>query len=169
MPIKYKKAEDLQVQISEIARTLFPHVRINDVVCLRSFGSTSRGTIARCHALGKAMQLALGRKGFYVIEVISGRFDRLSEEEKTKTLIHELMHIPKSFGGGFIHHNVVCHRNVEKMYRHYVNLKGRDKEPEKFSKKDIFQDNKICEKDKFNKEINTRNTNTKKDWFRLRF
>lgn len=127
MPIKYEKASDLQEQINEIAGILFPHVRVNDVVCLRSFGSTSRGTIARCHALGKAMQLALGRKGFYVIEVIHSRFDKMSEEEKLKTLIHELMHIPKSFGGGFIHHNVVCHSNVERMYQHYVNLKKKDK------------------------------------------
>ena len=125
MPIRYEKAGDLQQQINEIAINLFPHVKLDSVVCLRSFGSTSRGTIARCHALGKAMQLALGRKGFYVIEAISGRFDRLSKEEQIKTLIHELMHIPKSFGGGFIHHDVVCSRNVEKMYERYVNLKKR--------------------------------------------
>src|SRR3989338_2488525 len=124
MPIKYEKAEDLQEQINEISGILFPHVKLDSVVCLRSFGSTSRGTIARCHALGKAMQLALGRKGFYVVEVIHSRFDKMSEEEKTKTLIHELMHIPKSFGGGFIHHNVVCHRNVERMYERYINLKN---------------------------------------------
>jgi len=125
MPIKYRIAEDLQEVVNEIALMLFPHVKLDSVVCLRSFGSTSRGTIARCHALGKAMQLALERKGFYVIEVISERFDRMSEENKLKTLIHELMHIPKSFGGGFIYHNVVCHKNVEKMYQHYVNLKRK--------------------------------------------
>ena len=123
MPIKYQIAEDLQEAVNEIAGMLFPHVRTDDVVCMRSHGSTSRGTIARCHALGKAMQLALGRKGFYLIEVISERFDRMSEDEKIKTLIHELMHIPKSFGGGFIHHNVVHRRNVEKMYDRYVSLK----------------------------------------------
>jgi len=123
MPIKYEKAGDLQEQINEIVGVLFPHVKLDSVICLRSFGSTSRGTIARCHALGKAMQLALGRKGFYVIEVIHSRFDKMSEADKIKTLIHELMHIPKSFGGGFIHHNVVCNRNVERMYQHYVNLK----------------------------------------------
>lgn len=120
MPIKYEIAHDLQEQINEIAGVLFPHVKLDSVVCLRSFGSTSRGTIARCHALGKAMQLALGRKGFYVIEVIHSRFDKLSEEEKIKTLIHELMHIPKSFGGGFIHHNIVHHRNVDKMYYSFL-------------------------------------------------
>jgi predicted metallopeptidase len=126
MPIRYEKAEDLQEQINEIAVGLFPHVKLDSVICIRSFGSTSRCTIARCHALGRAMQLALERKGFYVIEVISHRFDKMSEEEKIKTLIHELMHIPKSFGGGFIHHNVVCHKNVEKMYEKYICLKNKN-------------------------------------------
>ncbi len=123
MPIKYELAEDLQKAVNEIAVMLFPHVRIDSVVCMRSFGSSSRGTIARCHALGKAMQLALGRKGFYAIEVISKRFDKLSEIDKIKTLIHELMHIPKSFGGGFKYHNWVCEENVEIEYERYVNMK----------------------------------------------
>jgi len=125
MPIKYELAEDLQSQINEIGLMLFPYVRLDSVVCLRSFGSKSRGTIARCHALGKAMQLALGRKGFYVIEIITERFDKMSDEDKIKTLIHELMHIPRCFGGGFKHHDFVCRENVEKMYAGYVRLKER--------------------------------------------
>ena len=127
MGIKYEQAEDLQEVTNEIAIMLFPHVRLDSVVCLRSFGSTSRGTIARCHALGKAMQLALGRKGFYLIEVISERFDRMSEIDQIKTLIHELMHIPKSFGGGFKFHNVVNDRNVDLMYQQYINLKEKER------------------------------------------
>jgi predicted metallopeptidase len=126
MGIRYEHAPELQREINEIATVLFPHVKLDSVVCLRSYGSSSRGTIARCHALGKAMQLALGRRGFYVIEVISNRFDKMSESEKTKTLIHELMHIPKSFGGGFIHHDIVHERNVEKMYQRYCNLKNKN-------------------------------------------
>lgn len=137
MGIRYEKAEDIQEHINEIATLLFPHVRTNDVVCLRSFGSTSRGTIARCHALGKAMQIALGRKGFYLIEVISERFDRMSGEDQLKTLIHELMHIPKSFGGGFIFHNVVNDRNVNKEYERYICLKrGETNIEEKREKRD---------------------------------
>tara|TARA_Y100000310_G_C20627136_1_gene786565 strand:- start:1228 stop:1620 length:393 start_codon:yes stop_codon:yes gene_type:complete len=126
MGIKYQIAEDLQEVVNEIAGMLFPHVKTEDVICLRSFGSRSRGTIARCHALGKAMQLALNRKGFYVIEIISERFDKMSEVDRIKTLIHELMHVPKSFGGGFIHHNVVHERNVEKMYDRYIDLRGNN-------------------------------------------
>ena len=133
MGIKYQPAEDLQQAMSEIAGMLFPHVRVDDVVCLRSFGSSSRGTIARCHALGKAMQLALGRKGFYLIEVISERFDEMSEMDRIKTLIHELMHIPKTFGGGFKFHDVVNEKNVEIMYEHYVNLKSKSNNEEKES------------------------------------
>ena len=66
------------------------------------------------------------RKGFYVIEIISERFDKMSEVDRIKTLIHELMHVPKSFGGGFIHHNVVHERNVEKMYDRYIDLRGNN-------------------------------------------
>lgn len=126
MGITYELALDIQEKVNEIAVLLFPHVKLDSVVCIRSFGSGSRGTIARCHALGKAMQLALGRKGFYVIEVLSKRFDKLSYEDQLRTLIHELMHIPKSFGGGFIHHDVVHERNVERMYQHYCSLKQKE-------------------------------------------
>jgi len=126
MPIKYELAPELQETVNEIAVILFPHVRVDSVSVIRSHGSSSRGTIARCHALGKAMQLGMGlRKGFYVIEVISHRFDKMNEEDRLRTLIHELMHIPKSFGGGFIHHNYVNEENVEKEYQRYVNLKKR--------------------------------------------
>jgi predicted metallopeptidase len=125
MGIRYEIADDLQELTSEIASMLFPHVNIDSVVCLRSYGSTSRGTIARCHALGKAMQIAMRRKGFYVIEVISERFDRSSEEEQIKTIIHELMHIPQSFGGGFRYHDYVCERNVKREYDRYLNFKKR--------------------------------------------
>ncbi len=121
--IRYELAHDIQRKVNEIALMLFPHIKLNSVICIRSFGSESRGTIARCHALGKAMQLALNRPGFYVIEIISKRFDKLSEEDQLKTLIHELMHIPKSFGGGFRHHDYVCEENIEVEYSKYVNLK----------------------------------------------
>ena len=152
MPIKYKIDLDLQKEVNEIALLLFPHVKIDSVVCLRSFGSTSRGTIARCHALGKAMQLALGRKGFYVIEVIDKRFGRMSDIEKTKVLIHELMHIPKTFGGGFKHHDYVCRENVELEYERYINLKKPKIETNNF-------------KTETNNQINKSNQINKRTWW----
>lgn len=116
--IKYELAGDLQKEINEIIdNTNFWHIKRDRVICIRSHGSESRGTLARCHALTRIWQMALNTKAAYLIEVISEKFDRLSEEEKTKTLIHELMHIPKAFGGGFKHHDFVNSSNVERVYQ----------------------------------------------------
>ena len=46
----------------------------------------------------------------------------MSEEDKIKTIIHELMHIPHTFGGGFKHHNFVTEKNVELFYKRFKEL-----------------------------------------------
>jgi len=117
--MKYIYAEDIQRVSEEISRLLFPHVKLERMKCFLSYGSSSRGTIARCHTIGKLLQRALDTEAFYALEFISERFDKLPEEEKIKTIIHELMHIPHTFGGGFRHHDNVCERNVNKCYRAY--------------------------------------------------
>lgn len=123
MKLKYEPAPDLQEKAEQISREVFPHIILERVKCFRSFGSSSRGTIARCHALGKLMQKAIGVKAYYALEFISERFDKMSEEQQMKTIIHELMHIPKSFGGGFKHHDWVCDKNINFFYKQYQNIK----------------------------------------------
>ncbi len=119
--MKYSKAPDIEIQVREISGKLeLPH-DISRLICIRSIGSKSRHTIARCHSVSRAVQTALGIDAHYVIEVLSENFDRLPEDERTRTLIHELMHIPKAFGGGFKGHRVVNRRAVEKMYVKYKN------------------------------------------------
>jgi predicted metallopeptidase len=119
--MKYSKAPDIDGQVQEIACRLgMPH-DISRVICIRSIGSKSRRTLARCHSLSRAVQTALGIQAHYVIEVISENYDKLPEDEKTKTLIHELMHIPRAFGGGFKGHRVVNRRAVDEMYKRLKN------------------------------------------------
>ena len=113
--IKYELDEQLSSQVKHIVLRLALHHDLSRVACVRSTGSTSR----RCHALSRIMQKALGVKAHYVIEVVSENFDRLSDEEKTKTIMHELLHIPKSMGGGFRYHDYVCNRNVDELYKKY--------------------------------------------------
>jgi len=125
--MKYEFAPDLQLKAQEISRILFPHVQLDNVRCFRGFGSSSRRTIARCHALGKLMQKAIGIKAVYALEFLAERFDKLSEEDQIKVIIHELMHIPKTFGGGFKHHDVVTEKNVNLMYKKYKRLKNENK------------------------------------------
>ena len=125
MGIKYELADEIMARLYNISKTLgMEHVRLSGVYAIRSRGSGSSRTIARCHALSKIWQLALGIDAVYLIEVISERFDKMSQEEQDKVLIHELMHIPLSFGGGFKHHDFVTRVNVDKIYRKYAELKS---------------------------------------------
>lgn len=118
--MKYESALDLEEKACEIIRKLnLNHIDKENIACIRSFGSKSRA-IARCHALGKVMQKAMKRKAFYTLEFISKRFDKLNEEDKIKTIIHELLHIPKTFGGGFKHHNYVTERTVNQFYKEFI-------------------------------------------------
>ncbi|MBN3039931.1 MAG: metallopeptidase [Candidatus Omnitrophica bacterium] len=117
--IGYEFALDLQERAEKICRVLFPHINRQYFKCFRSRGSSARRTLARCHGLAKIMQKTIGCSAHYAIEFISERFDELTEQEQTKIIIHELMHIPCNFGGGFRHHDHVSDRNVEKLYRNY--------------------------------------------------
>lgn len=118
MPIKYFEAPDVKALIDEIADILdFFHVVPQFVYCVRSKGSKAGRTIARIHGLGKIWQDALRLPPCYVIEVISEQYDMLSQDEKEKTVIHELLHIPHSFAGGFRpHKGYIDRQTVDNLY-----------------------------------------------------
>jgi len=120
--IQYSLAEDIDLRVKEIIRKLkMTHIDETRVICLRSKGSGSKRVIARCHGLSRIMQLALTQKPHYIIEILSERFDRLSREEQTKVLIHEILHIPHCFGGGFrSHKSFVTQAKVKKMYHEFI-------------------------------------------------
>jgi len=123
--IKYNPAPDVEKRMKEIIPKVgMNHINPVNVSCIRSKGSGARRVIARCHGMAKVLQIGMRRGPHYVIEVLSEQFDKLSFEEQTRIIIHELMHIPKNFGGGFRHHDYVTRRNVEKMYRKYKGIKN---------------------------------------------
>lgn len=129
--MKYEQAPDIQTIADEISKLLFPHIKLERVKCYRSHGTSSRGTIARCHTVGKLLQKAAKIEPIYALEFLSERFDRMDSEEQIKVIIHELMHIPATFGGGFRHHDHVCDRNIEKNYRAYKQTKQKNGENKK--------------------------------------
>jgi predicted metallopeptidase len=122
--IRYEIADDIQERFVSIVRTLnLDHIDWEKVVCVRSYGSATKRVVARCHGLSKVFQLAMRIKAFYVLEFLSERFDPLDEREQEKTIIHELMHIPRNFGGGFRHHDHVTAKNVKSMQEKYRSAK----------------------------------------------
>ena len=125
MPLKYLEAPDVKMLVDEIIDRLdLFHVVPQSVHCYRSKGSKSKRIIARIHGFGRIWQKALGLPPAYVIEVLSERYDKLCQEDKEKTVIHELMHIPRGFKGGFRpHKGYVSRQQVESMYKEYKKRK----------------------------------------------
>lgn len=118
MRFHYERAPDVSSLVSTIIDKLnFSHIPKNRVYCYRSYGSKAGHTIARVHSLPKIWQQALSEPAYYAVEVLSEQYDPLPQEEKEKTIIHELLHIPNSFGGGFRHHkDWVTRKRVESLY-----------------------------------------------------
>jgi len=122
--IRYEIADDIQERFADIVRTLtLNHIDLDKVVCVRSYGFSTKRVIARCHGMSKVLQIAMRIKAFYVLEFLSERFDKLDDKEQEKTIIHELMHIPKNFGGGFRHHNHVSEENIKSIQEQYRKMK----------------------------------------------
>jgi predicted metallopeptidase len=121
MPIKYLMAPDIQNIVYEIIERLhLIHILPESVHCVRSQGSRSRRIIARIHGLGKIWQTTLSMTPSYIIEVISEHYDPLSQDAKEKVLIHELLHIPKGFSGGFRpHKGYINRRIVDKLHEQF--------------------------------------------------
>lgn len=119
--MKYDLAPEIKQQISILVEELhMEHVQIDQIYCIRSFDAKTRA-IARIWGMAKLFSEVAGIKPTYIIEVNAKRFDKQSEREKIKTLIHELMHIPKTFSGALLSHrgphHVINDREVEKIMK----------------------------------------------------
>jgi predicted metallopeptidase len=119
--MKYSPAPEIKQQISYLVEALhFEHVKIDHIYCIRSFDAQTRA-IARIWGMSKLFNEVAGLPVTYIIEVNAKKYDKLNEREKMKTLIHELMHIPKTFSGALLSHHGRYHaindREVEKLLK----------------------------------------------------
>jgi predicted metallopeptidase len=102
--MEWELAPDIQKQISSLVNKLsLTYISPKRVFCFRSYGSKSRAK-ARVWSLPRIWQKALKAEPGYCIEVISEKYDKLSGEEQKQILIHELLHIPKTFSGSLLPH-----------------------------------------------------------------
>lgn len=136
--ISYEKAPDVEKIAKRIIGVLsLAHVDIARLHFYRSKGSKSRRVQARIHGMGRIWFDALGMQPHYVIEVISEEYDKLALREREKVVIHELMHIPSKFSGGFVPHKGKINKGtVDKMYKSYI---------EKSSSLDAFSEEEVNE------------------------
>lgn len=119
--MNYKLAPEIKRQIRTLIKELnFTHIKPNQIWCIRSFDAKTRA-YARIWGMSRLFKEVAGLEPNYIIEVIAQRFDKLDRREKIKTLIHELMHIPKTFSGALLSHRGPHHeindREVERILR----------------------------------------------------
>lgn len=125
--MQFNLAPDIQKQITQIIKVAnLVHIKPSQIVCFRSSGSKAKAR-ARIWSLPRIWQIALKVKAHYSIEVISEKYDHLSQNNKIRVLIHELMHIPKTFSGSLLPHRNrgtnINHLTVETIYRKYKRSK----------------------------------------------
>lgn len=118
--LEWNVDSQLQMKLQEVILNIgFDHVKPERVFCYKTFNSKARA-YARIWAFPKIFQEVLKVEPAYVIEVLSEKFDKLSDESKTKVIIHELLHIPKNFSGSLLPHKYGGKRidhEVEKLFK----------------------------------------------------
>ena len=121
----WQPAPDITKELNLLVKSLdLVYIDPKRIISFRSVGSTSRAR-ARIWSLPRVWQMALNVPAHYVIEVLSEKFDHLSEDDRRRVLIHELMHIPKTFSGALVPHNgrfhAINHKTVEQLFRQFMN------------------------------------------------
>ena len=119
--MNYLPAPEIKQKIELLVQKLnFQHIKTSQIHCIRSFDAKTRA-YARIWGMSRLFTEVAGIPAQYIIEVIAKRFDKLPEREQIKTLIHELMHIPKTFSGALLSHRGRYHRindrEVEKILK----------------------------------------------------
>ena len=123
---RFEPAPDVAAELARLVDALgFEHIDPDRVHCRRSQGSTANA-YARIWELPSMWQDALGVPPQYVVEVLAEHFDPLDEAERIKILIHELLHIPRTFSGAVRNHRGsgerIDGRTVNRYYRQYLRV-----------------------------------------------
>jgi len=121
-PVEWIKDDTIRDRIIRLVVELeIDWVMPDSIHAFRSYNSKSNA-IARIWGLNKVWQMALEEDPSYVLEVISERFDHLSEREKDEVILHELAHIPRNFSGALMAHSHgkgAFHDKLDKFIKDY--------------------------------------------------
>lgn len=102
--VEWIPAPDIEKRTLDLIRNLdIEWLSYGRLFFYRSNYSKARA-YARAWGLPRLWQRTLNVEPAYIVEVISEHFDKLSEKEQDKVLLHELTHIPRNFSGALVAH-----------------------------------------------------------------
>ncbi len=116
--VVYERADCLCRAIEVIVEACeeLSHIDYGRLYCVASRGSRSRALV-RIHGLSMAWA-AVGVGPAYLVEVLTERFTKLTPREKLEVVVHELLHIPKTFSGALRPHGrLVNNKAVKRIIR----------------------------------------------------
>ena len=115
--VEYTEAPELKERAIKIAGKLnLAHIDFDRVHFYRYTCDTR--TCAKITGFFKTLQLAYPHiNPFYVITFNDHNFSRESEQEQNQTILHELLHIPKTFSGEF---SKIAHSKIYKKARELI-------------------------------------------------
>ncbi len=122
--MRWQPAGDIHLRLRRIVDALgLEYVDPRRIRCMRVRGSRANA-LARIWGLPPVFQDALKLRSHYVIEFMAPTFDRLPRDEQDRVIIHELLHIPRTFSGGIRPERSpslsINQRTVERYYRQYL-------------------------------------------------
>lgn len=104
MNIIWQEDKKLKQQLKKtIKQAGVTWLKASRIFTYRSVNAKTRA-YARIWGLSRIWQKALKVGPAYILEVISEKYDKLSDHEKNKVLLHEIAHIPKNFSGALVPH-----------------------------------------------------------------
>ncbi len=122
--MNYSLAPEIERTVKQLVTKLdFNHMDSSRIHCIRSFDAKTRA-YARIWGMSRLFKEVAGLEPHYIIEVNARLFDKLNKREQIKTLIHELLHIPKTFSGALLshrgHHREISDRQIEKVFKEFL-------------------------------------------------
>lgn len=129
--VEWIEAPDVHTALNDLISKLnFDWIDASTLHSFRSYNSKARA-YARIWGLNKVWQLAIKHKPSYIIEVLAENYDKLSEKEKAKVLLHEIAHIPKNYSGSLLPHTRRrgkrnFHDRVEDLYAQYLKMEKKN-------------------------------------------
>ncbi|MDD5054569.1 MAG: putative metallopeptidase [Candidatus Nanoarchaeia archaeon] len=129
MNLKFQRAMKEEEIVKDIVDKLgWNYLNTEQIRCVYSKNTSSSRILGRIWSTPKIFSEVFETKPLYVIELIEKRYIKLSEKDKIKVLIHELLHIPKTFSGALSPHKGMAKtlncQTVDALLREYYEKSG---------------------------------------------
>jgi len=140
MNLKFQRALGEEEILKDIIEKLgWNYLNTEQIRCVYSKNTSTSRVLGRIWSTPRIFSEVFETKPLYVIELIDKRYSKLSEKDKIKVLIHELLHIPKTFSGALSPHNKMAKtlncKTVDALFDEYLKRSGRELKEETFFEK----------------------------------